>query len=73
MTITLRDLSARVHRLERLTISLFHELTATLTGHDLLLYVERREYMAALQDTLSDVEGARVVLAKACRRLSTSR
>jgi hypothetical protein len=66
-------LTARVRRLERLSLGLAREIFAERTGHDLLLYVERLEYRAALHNALSGVEGARFVLAKACRRISKSR
>ena len=36
---------------------------------DPLLYLERKELLAALERALSGIEGARVVMAKACRRL----
>ena len=36
---------------------------------DPLLYLERKELLAALDRALSGIEGARVVMAKACRRL----
>jgi hypothetical protein len=36
---------------------------------DPLLYLERRELLAALNRALSGIEGAWVMMAKACRRL----
>jgi hypothetical protein len=38
-------------------------------AEDLLLSRERRQYLAAVQDALAGVEAARVVLAKAVRRM----
>jgi hypothetical protein len=43
----------------------------THTGLDLLLLVERWQYRAALHDAWGGVEGVRVVLATACRRISS--
>jgi hypothetical protein len=37
--------------------------------NDPLLYLERRAYLGAIQDALAGVDEARVVLAKARRRL----
>jgi hypothetical protein len=36
---------------------------------DLVLYRERKQYLAAVRDALSGVEAARVVLARAARRM----
>src|SRR5262249_11180107 len=61
---------ARVRRLDELARGLAKELAAvqatTLTG---LLYRERRGYLEALHQALGGLEGARVTLARALRRL----
>jgi hypothetical protein len=36
---------------------------------DLLLYRERKQYLAAMRDALAGVEAARVVLARAVRKM----
>jgi hypothetical protein len=38
-------------------------------GNDPLLYLERKAYLAAVQAAVSDLESARVVLAKAWQRI----
>jgi hypothetical protein len=35
-----------------------------------LLYLERRAYLAGLQDAIAGVEGARVILARARQRMA---
>lgn len=64
------DLAARVKRLDALARGLAKELAAvqgeTLT---VLLYRERRGYLEALHQAMGGVEGARVTLARALRRL----
>jgi len=43
--------------------------TQILGESDIFLYVERREYLAALNRTCAGLESARVALAKAKQRL----
>ena len=45
------------------------ELVRWRKGDDPFLYMERKALLAALHQTWGGVEGARVALAKACRRL----
>ena len=66
---TLRDLTTRVRRLDELSRGLAKEVVLWKECNDLLLYLERRAYLGAIQDALAGVEAARVVLAKARRRL----
>ena len=66
----LADITARVKRLERLSMGLMKELVIIGKGEDPLLHLERRAYMKGLRDGLSGVEGARVVLVKAVQRLN---
>ena len=65
----LRDLTARVAHLEQLSRGLGKELARWWKRDDPLLYLERKELLAALDQTYSGVEGAWVVMAKAVRRL----
>jgi hypothetical protein len=66
------DIAARVRRLDQLGRGIMKEITEVEKAEDPLLYLERRAYLTAMREFLSGVEGARVVLAKACHRLSTS-
>jgi hypothetical protein len=66
----LADLTARVRRLDQLMRGLAKEVLLWKEGNDPLLYVERKAYLRGIQDALAGVEAARVVLAKARRRLS---
>jgi hypothetical protein len=63
------SLQARVKRLEELSRGLAREVLLWKEGSDPLLYAERRAYLSAIQDALSGVEEARVVLARARQRL----
>jgi hypothetical protein len=63
------DLTARVHRLDQLARGLAKEVQLWKRGNDPLLYLERKAYLAAIQDALAGVEAARVLLAKVRQRL----
>jgi hypothetical protein len=65
----LTDLAARVRRLDELMRGLAKEVALWKDGNDPLLYPERKAYLKGIQDALAGVEAARVVLAKARRRL----
>ena len=65
----LADLKARVRRLDELARGLAKEVMLWKGGNELLLYLERKVYLGALQDALAGLEGARVVLARAHQRL----
>jgi hypothetical protein len=67
---TLADLAARVRRLDELMRGLAKELALWKEGNDPLLYLERQAYLKAIQEALTAVETARVVLAKARQRTS---
>jgi hypothetical protein len=69
MQLELADIKARVERLERLALGLGEEAVLRRGAADVLLYRERRQYLAALHDALAGVEKARVVLAGAVRRM----
>jgi hypothetical protein len=65
---TLADLAARVRRLDELMRGLAKELALWKEGNDPLLYLERQAYLKAIQEALTGIETARVVLAKAQQR-----
>jgi hypothetical protein len=69
-TMTVQDIAARVKRLDALARGLAKEL-AEVRGNTVtvLLYRERRGYLEALANALDGVESARIVLARARRRL----
>jgi hypothetical protein len=69
---TLKELQARVDRLDQLGRGLSKEVTIWRKGDDPLLYLERKAYLGAIQDALAGVETARVLLAKVCQRLEIS-
>jgi hypothetical protein len=54
----------------RLSRGLAKEAILIREGNDPLLYLERKAYLGAIQDTLAGVEAARVTLAKARQRLA---
>ena len=65
----LHDLESRVRRLDELSRGLAKEEILVKQGNDPLLYRERQDYLTAIRQALSGVEGARVVLVKAKQRL----
>jgi hypothetical protein len=65
----LLSLQARVKRLEELSRGLSREVLLWKEGNDPLLYAERRAYLSAIQNALSGIEDARVVLSRARLRL----
>jgi hypothetical protein len=70
--ITSEGVAARLRRLERLTRGLALELVLVGEAQDPLLRLERQAYLAALRHALAGVESARVALARATVRLSTT-
>lgn len=67
----LADLTTRISRLDELARGLAREVALWKEGNDPLLYLERIEYLRAIQDVLAGVEAARVTLAKAKQRLTS--
>jgi hypothetical protein len=67
--IVLRQLLSHFARLDQLSRRLGKEIVRWWKRDDPLLYLERRELLAALDRTSSGIDKARVALAKACRRL----
>jgi hypothetical protein len=64
MHLELRDLKARIVRLDRLAWGLAKEVGLQRGAEDVPLFRERRQYLRAVQDALAGAEAARVVLAK---------
>jgi ethanolamine utilization cobalamin adenosyltransferase len=62
-------ISARIRRLERLSLGVAREIQL-VAQTDIFLYVERREYLQALNRMTAGFEAARVALAKARQRFS---
>jgi hypothetical protein len=65
----LADIKGRVARLERLALGLAREAALQRGAVDVLLYRERKAYLTAVRDALAGVEAARVVPARAVRRM----
>jgi hypothetical protein len=65
----LEDVKARIGRLDKLVMSILRHLYVMEKCEDPLLYVERREYLGALQRGVGGLESARVVLVMARARL----
>jgi hypothetical protein len=58
----------RIERIEQLGRALAKEIVIIGEADDPLLYVERRDYLAALRNALAGIEGARVELCRARQR-----
>jgi hypothetical protein len=67
--VTLKDITQRVQRLERLSHAFGKELLAWKDGNIPVLHRERVEYREAIHRALSGIETARTVLVKARQRL----
>jgi hypothetical protein len=62
MQLELRDLKARIARLDQLARGLAREVGLQRGAEDVLLFRERRQYLAGIQDALAGADAARVVL-----------
>jgi hypothetical protein len=69
MQLELRDLKARIERLDRLARGLAKKVGLEKGAEDVLLFRERRQYLRAIQDALAGAEAARVVLVGLVRRM----
>jgi hypothetical protein len=69
--LTIDDIRARERRLGELSRGLMKEQAIIREAEDPFLYLERRYYLVALDDALTGVETARVVLTKALSRWTT--
>jgi hypothetical protein len=67
----LRQTTSRVKRLETLSAHLNREQSMIQSTSNPLLYVERRDYLAALRRGIQAIEAARAVLVKAKQRLES--
>jgi hypothetical protein len=70
---TVQHLAARIKRLEKLGLAFAREQLIMRRRDDPLLYLERQDYLQALQGAIAGLENARVVLAKARQRLGRRR
>jgi hypothetical protein len=67
---TVQHIAARIKRLEKLGLAFAREQLFMRQGDDPLLYLERQDYLQALQGATAGLETARVVLARARQRLT---
>jgi hypothetical protein len=65
----LTDLKGRIIRPDRLVKGLARAVQLPRGAEDALLFRERRQYLAAIQDALAGADAARVVLAGVVKRL----
>jgi hypothetical protein len=65
----LRHLKARIGRLDRLARGLAKEVELQRGAEDVLLFRERKQYLAAVQDALAGADAARVVLEGVVKRM----
>jgi hypothetical protein len=69
MQLELPDIKAGIERLDHLARGLAREVGLQKGADDVLLFRERKQYLPAVQDALAGAEAARVVLARAVRRM----
>jgi hypothetical protein len=70
---TLKEMRARVRRLEEFAREVAAEVELIRDAErTLLLPGERRQYLNGIQDVIAGAEAARVVMAKAVKRLERS-
>jgi hypothetical protein len=67
--LTIKDIRARVDRLDKLSGGLSRERVLWEEAQDPLLYLERQAYLQAVHQAIGGVEAARVVLVRACQRI----
>jgi hypothetical protein len=68
----LTDIRRRVKRLEQLAKGLAREVSIIRKANDALLYRERKQYLASIQDAIAGADAARVILARVVQRLEGS-
>jgi len=71
--LTLAGIKARIDRLARLERGLAWEVALQREDDGLLLFGERRQYLRAVQDAMTGVEQAGVVLAGVVQRMERAR
>jgi hypothetical protein len=69
MQLELRDIKARIARLDQLARGLAREVGLQKGAEDVLLFRERREYLRAVQEALAGADAARVVLERVVKRM----
>jgi hypothetical protein len=69
LQLELRDLKARIDRLDQLARGLAQEVGLQRGAEDVLLFRERRQYLRAAQDALAGEDAARVVLVGVVKRM----
>jgi hypothetical protein len=69
MQLELRDLKARIARLDQLARGLAKEIGLQKGAEDVLMFRERRQYLTGIQDALAGAEAARVVLKGVVKRM----
>jgi hypothetical protein len=69
MQLELKDVKARIERLDRLARGLAREVALEKGAEDVLLFRERKQSLRAVQDALAGAEAARVVLARVAKRI----
>lgn len=67
--IQLPHIKARIDRLQELTVNIGKEVVAQRDAEGLLLPLERKLYLARLQDGLAGLDAARVVLVGVVKRM----
>jgi hypothetical protein len=70
MQLQVRDLTARIARLEELAKGLAKEVGLQRGDDGVLLARERKQYLAAVQQALAGADAARYVLANVVKRLA---
>jgi hypothetical protein len=69
MQLELRDLKARIGRLDQLVRGLAKEVGLQRGAETVLLFRERRQYLRAVQEALAGADAARVVLVGVVKRM----
>jgi hypothetical protein len=69
MRLELRDLKARIERLDQLARGLAKEVGLQKGAEDVLLFRERKQYLAGIQEALAGADAARVVLEGVVKRM----
>jgi hypothetical protein len=69
MQLELRDLKARIRRLDQLAWGLAREVGLQRGAEDVLLFRERRQYLRGIQEALAGANAGRVVTEGAVKRV----
>jgi hypothetical protein len=71
MQLTRADIMGRIARLDRLDRGLAREVALQRGAEDVLLFRERRQYLAAVPDALAGAAAARVVPERVVKRMGS--